>query len=700
MSFLVLISQILFSQDFSKDYTPIQNAGRIPRDILTSSTMKYKRKKNTISSKDKRKVKKVKKQFYLKSAFAIDELLHSGKVLFSDKEVTEYVNDVADELLKDNPSLRKKLHFYTVKSPVANAFATDRGAIFFTMGLLAKLDNEAELAFILSHEIAHVTEKHSLNAAVTFDKIDRGKRKISFRKSNSYDPLLKKSNYSKENEQDADLLGGQRYLKTAYNPQGMLDVFDVLEYAHVHLNNEIIEDDFLDLDGLRIPRKYFRKEIDKPEPLGDDNEYSTHPNIDERRSKAEKLLAKNQKRKGKDYIVSEDRFRLAKATAQFELCNIFLQQSMYPEAVYYSTVLLEKYPENIYLKNIKTYGLYGMAQYSNADRADELTKDDDEVQGNIRQVHTVLAKLANNSKGINLVAARYCWDSHLANPADKGMEMMLRDQVEDMMIYAFDDDDKKYFSDSRLAKADSIKDFGLLAFAEIRKEKDFEKMVKDGIFYRKKNEENEYRKPEKIRLGRRSALFINPLYYRMDVQKGVADVEYVYSELRQKEFKKIIKRNSRRVGLKTKILDSHDFKSKNTEDFNDLVMFSDFEDELFRHNMYMIVSSYNRIQPLVKKYNTSTVVTTGNLSLRKGVRIIGIPKAITYTIFPPVSAMGIRNLGPKYLGMHYAFVFDIESNQILMKDVKAFGQKDNTAMMELNMYNTMYKIKTKKKKKK
>jgi len=82
-------------------------------------------------------------------------LLLSGDKLFNDP-LTIYVNKVADELLKNEPELRKKIKIYVTKSSDVNAHAFDKGFIFINVGLLAQLENEAQLAFILSHEINQI----------------------------------------------------------------------------------------------------------------------------------------------------------------------------------------------------------------------------------------------------------------------------------------------------------------------------------------------------------------------------------------------------------------------------------------------------------------------------------------------------------------------------------------------------------------
>src|SRR5690349_14433619 len=98
----------LQAQDFD-NYVNIKSSGNIPRKFNTSSTEKYRKEASeNISKKDKRRVRDTKQQFYVESNFVIDELLLSGKVLFNDP-VSQYVNKVLDELLKNDKELRQKV---------------------------------------------------------------------------------------------------------------------------------------------------------------------------------------------------------------------------------------------------------------------------------------------------------------------------------------------------------------------------------------------------------------------------------------------------------------------------------------------------------------------------------------------------------------------------------------------------------------
>ncbi len=83
---------------------------------------------------------------------------------YSNPAWTRYINLVGKTVaeVSDRPTLN--YHFAILNSQEQNAFAAPGGYIFITVGLLKTLNNEAELAGVLAHEIAHVTQKHMLDA--------------------------------------------------------------------------------------------------------------------------------------------------------------------------------------------------------------------------------------------------------------------------------------------------------------------------------------------------------------------------------------------------------------------------------------------------------------------------------------------------------------------------------------------------------
>ncbi len=80
--------------------------------------------------------------------------------IVDDPVIVNYINKIGKKILANFPSQPFEYRFYVVKEDVYNAFATAAGHIFIYTGLIAAMDNEDELAGILSHEISHVYCRH------------------------------------------------------------------------------------------------------------------------------------------------------------------------------------------------------------------------------------------------------------------------------------------------------------------------------------------------------------------------------------------------------------------------------------------------------------------------------------------------------------------------------------------------------------
>ena len=81
---------------------------------------------------------------------------------YDDASLTRYVTLIGQTIAETSDRPNLQYHFAILNSQEQNAFATPGGYIFITIGLLKALKNEAELAGVLAHEIAHVTQKHML----------------------------------------------------------------------------------------------------------------------------------------------------------------------------------------------------------------------------------------------------------------------------------------------------------------------------------------------------------------------------------------------------------------------------------------------------------------------------------------------------------------------------------------------------------
>jgi predicted Zn-dependent protease len=96
--------------------------------------------------------------------YAMVQQLRDQNALLEDPEISEYLNSVGDRLAAQSPDGAKGFQFFVVKDSAINAFAIPGGFVFVNYGLILATNSESELASVLSHEIAHVTQHHIARA--------------------------------------------------------------------------------------------------------------------------------------------------------------------------------------------------------------------------------------------------------------------------------------------------------------------------------------------------------------------------------------------------------------------------------------------------------------------------------------------------------------------------------------------------------
>lgn len=82
--------------------------------------------------------------------------------LYQDEKLQAFINEKGQEMAKISHRPHLNYEFKIMDSPVVNAFAVPGGYVYFTRGIMAHFNNEAEFAGVLGHEIGHITARHSV----------------------------------------------------------------------------------------------------------------------------------------------------------------------------------------------------------------------------------------------------------------------------------------------------------------------------------------------------------------------------------------------------------------------------------------------------------------------------------------------------------------------------------------------------------
>lgn len=82
--------------------------------------------------------------------------------LYQDDDIQKFINEKGQQMARISHRPNLQFEFKVMDSPIVNAFAVPGGYVYFTRGILAHFNNEAEFAGVLGHEIGHVAARHSV----------------------------------------------------------------------------------------------------------------------------------------------------------------------------------------------------------------------------------------------------------------------------------------------------------------------------------------------------------------------------------------------------------------------------------------------------------------------------------------------------------------------------------------------------------
>jgi len=205
--------------------------------------------------------------------------------LVQDPVVNEYVNRIGQNLVR-NSDAKVPFTIKVVDSDEINAFALPGGFFYVNSGLILAADNEAELAGVMAHEIAHVAARHSMRQMTRANLMNLGSIPLIFmggwagyaiRSAAGFALPMTFLTFSRGFEAEADYLGLEYMYKTGYDPQAFVAFFEKLQ----------------------------AKEKKKPGTLA--KAFSTHPQTPDRIEKSQEEIGKVLPAKA-EYVVSTSEF--------------------------------------------------------------------------------------------------------------------------------------------------------------------------------------------------------------------------------------------------------------------------------------------------------------------------------------------------------------------------------------------------------
>lgn len=170
-----------------------------------------------------------------------------------DQALNDYIASVGAQIASTSHRPDMPYNFRAVNANYINAYAFPGGSIAVTRGILLDLPSEAALAALLGHEVAHVTSRHTAQRmtkhTLTGLVLAGAGAVVAARSGDDRAALVMGlggiatgallARYSRDDERQADALGMEYMVKTQHNPQGMVELMDLLRRQSAHHPNLI-----------------------------------------------------------------------------------------------------------------------------------------------------------------------------------------------------------------------------------------------------------------------------------------------------------------------------------------------------------------------------------------------------------------------------------------------------------------------------
>ena len=712
-----------------RNFEPLKAKAPLPERVYQSSAAQFKSDVASLKAQ-KGEVTDLEKRFLKKQHFAISTQFKRGNLLFNDT-LTNYVQRISDRVYEENKSLiRKRPKVYIVNSPIASAYVFHFNEVFVNIGLIAQVQNEAELAYVLAHEFVHYQQKHALKRYKEKRRILKGEKSYEEIET-KYEATITKNLFSQVNEREADVQGLKYFNNTNYQKGALYQAFDVLKYAKFPFTEVPFDRSFFEKDFLKFPDKLFLEEtaVINPDETIENEKMRTHPNVKKRKRSIEKELGTANLSEGETFLVSEPAFRHVQELARFQICQLYLQKKAYAKAIYCAYALQKAHPDNQYLKSVINTALYNLTMYNNEDELDEVLPDYEEIEGQSQQVYHFLNKLS--AEEMNVLATRYAWQLKQAYPDNEIYQTTAKNLLK-ALVFTHDLSKQNFYEKPRkvllkakreelknkdeLSKYDRIEkeqlstktNFRKFAFVELLKDttfnKTFDKLIRKynanelSTKVEKELEEEQIKvtiqeETESTDESIRSVSVMQPIYHIYKTQYR-NERKLIKSEERRRWLTKIQQENGELAGLDMNTLNPSFFDKNDIQRYNRMVTVSQWHNELRRQEEIdgLLNSNQAAINEIIEATGNRYYLWSGIANKKREVNneflsFIGWAS----TIFG--APIGLYKwIKPGYDSYYRTYLLDLKDAEVEIAEDKHFEQGDGKDYIQSFTYNTFHQI--------
>lgn len=301
---------------------------------------------------------------------AVNEEIEEGQVIRV-PVINEMLEKVLLEIRKNNAGIPGNLQIFLLRDGSPNAYTIGDNTLFIHLGLFCYLENEDQIASVLTHEIGHLLLKHTLKTLAHAYETDKEStaevktlKQTPIKKADKAFDLLKNSIYQggkikREHEIEADSTGYTLYRNTKYHSTAYVQALAIIEqYDTIRpdgLHKETYRK-FFDLPNQKFKDKWTEIEdfssynYDAFKAKFDKDSMASHPKSQDRIAHLYSIFPELKQNSDKEGIQITPAFNECRLFAKKEhIPNLYFNEQ-YGEVIYFSLVHLQKDVEDILSK--------------------------------------------------------------------------------------------------------------------------------------------------------------------------------------------------------------------------------------------------------------------------------------------------------------------------------------------------------------
>ena len=369
---LLCLTCSAYSQQF--DYKPSKSELKSEREFEKLMEEQLEVDLSSLSS-NRRNNQNVGQIYASRSAFIVLMATEEEEYIFN-SPANEYVETVFSELLTANPKLAElQPRIFLSRDMAPNASCFGEGSLVLNIGLLRRLENESQLAFVLGHELAHLEANHVNNAIVNHVEVQNSPEtqqeierilKLKYNRNQASLHLLKNLNYdssrhSRLHESEADEMALSYVSKAGYDVAEAVNVMNILSSVDQEkyqqeidiwreFNRELypFQEKWLEDDN---PLSIFFEEDTEQKVLNiPADSLKTHPKTEERARLIQQQLTQFSAGEISKQAVSKHDQAVTQADFDYVLSAYHYKK--YGYAIYQALQLEQQYPDHPFLVGI------------------------------------------------------------------------------------------------------------------------------------------------------------------------------------------------------------------------------------------------------------------------------------------------------------------------------------------------------------